>query len=185
MKILNGIVQKQAERDMLSRASKDDKELRRLRNNLIISGLDEDNEETRTTTSEVVTDFFSQTLKIPSSISIQSAERKGKANPRTIKIKLKDGKDKKTVFEHTKNLKDVRNNADGKIYVNSQLPLVYQELRRKYRYYMSFNKHLTRVGKCNLSVKQGEFRIDGQKHKFPIHHPSVTEMMYPPDEQGR
>ena len=72
-----------------------------------------------TSMTEVVTDFFSHTMKITTKIPIQIAFRFGKANPRSIKVQLQNIDDKDIVFKHASNVKDVKNSKDEDIFVNS------------------------------------------------------------------
>ena len=88
IRILQGEVGKQNQWWYLSRCDKDEAQEWELRNNLLISGLDEEDREMETTTAKLVTDFFSQTMKITEPIALKRATRIGKAAPRVILAKL-------------------------------------------------------------------------------------------------
>ena len=154
-----------------------------MQGNLLISGLDEATDEAVSTTAEMVTDLFSQTMKVSRKIQIQSAVRIGKATPRTVLVKLQDSTDKGDIFKAAKNLKTVRNSHDGEIYVNSQLPAKLQEQKRWYRYLMKYNHSLTGTGKRTLSIKRGELYVDGAQYRPAVMPPSSAEVMFPLDPQ--
>ena len=83
VQVLKGLVQKHEQRHLLCRLETEQVRSNELHNNLLISGLDkvEEDDETETTTTKLVTDFFTQTMKIVEPIGIQSAMRIGKGNP--------------------------------------------------------------------------------------------------------
>ena len=181
VRILNGIVQKQNQVNFLKKSQEEQEQLRGMSDKLLISGLDEVNEETATSTAELVTDFFSQTMKIERGIPLQKAIRIGKANPRMVLVQLRNSTDRADVFKHSKNLKDVRNNNDKGIYINSQLPPQLQEQKRWYRYLMCYNANLA-SGKLNLKIKKGNLMIDDYPFMPAVQVPSISETMFPTNE---
>ena len=185
MRIMNGVMQKYSQSQMLDDTKEDIMKMQAVRDNLLISGLDEEKDETATTTAELVAGFFAHTMKIPAStsIKIKSAERIGKAEPKMVKVKLQDGKDKQTIFKHAKNLKDARNAKDSPFYVNNQLTPKRQESERWARYLMKHNASLTGVGKRTMTMKRGQLLIDGSPYFAAVHPPSVSETIFPLDEK--
>ena len=193
IRVLQGIVQMQEQKHYLNKKEKEDSRLRELRNNLLISGLDEEDANTdtdtqedeqgedETTTAELVTDFFAQTMKITTPIPIASAIRIGKANPRTALVKLKDAKDKGAVFKNVSNLKNVKNSKDGAYYINNQLTPYLQERQRWYRHLIRYNSSLAGVGKHNLTIKKGELYVDGKMYTPPVQAPAIGEAVFPLD----
>ena len=171
VRILHGVVQKQDQRLMISRMEKENDAVKSMSNNLVISGLDEVAEETEAKTAELVTDFFSQTMKISSKIPLNSAQRIGKSTPRTILVKLQDGSNKGEIFKHAKNLKEVKNNSDGAIFVNNQLPQSVQEIKMQYRKWIRHNHGLTDTNKRNMEMKKGELYVDNQPYDPPVKPP--------------
>ena len=204
VRILQGVVQMHAQKHEILKLEKEKQKLYETRNNILISGLDEEdtdvptesintnrdgteneNEtetETATTTAEMVTDFFTQIMKIPTPIAITSATRIGKANPRTILVALKNAKDKGTIFKHVGNLKTAKNSKDGGYYINNQLPPRLQEQQRWYRMLIKFNAGLTGIGKRELKMKNGELLVDGHLYRPPVQAPTVQEAVFPLDE---
>ena len=157
--------------------------MRDLRNNLIISGLDADDAdaETETTTAEMVTDFFTQTMKIGTPIPLDSATRIGKSEPRTVLVRLTDAKDKGSIFKHAKNLKDVKNNKDQAYYVNNQLTPRLQEEQRWFRQLRRMNANLTGTRKREMNLKNGKLYVDSVEYKPSIHPPPIGEAVFPLD----
>ena len=117
--------------------------LNEVRNNSLISGLDEEDDEDVTATTQLVTEFFSQTMKVEENIDIKSANRIGKANPRTILVRLQNVKDKGAIFKKVSNLKEVRKSKDGPYYINNQLPPCLQERQQRFQQIMKYNAGLT------------------------------------------
>ena len=183
LKVLQGFVQKHDQRHNLQRIQGEQTQLRNVKDNLMISGLDEENEESPTTTAEMVTDFFTQTMKITKPIEIQSATWIGKASPRTVLVKLQDSTDKSVIFKNGKELKDVRNSKDGEMYVNSQLPPFLQEKKKWYRYLMKHNASLTGTNKLTMKIQKGELMVNGRPFVAAVRPPSLSKTMYPIDSK--
>ena len=185
VRILQGIVQKQGQQHHLNRSQTENKLWYEMRNNLPISGLDKDGEEaeTPTSTAEMVTDFFSQTMKLPHPVAITRAIRIGKGKPRTVLVTLKDGRDKRGIFECAKNLKGVKNNNDEEYSVNSQFPASMQENKKCARIIMKINNSMAGVGKRNLTIKKGELFVDWRPFVNPIQMPAPHEVIYPLDKK--
>ena len=115
----------------------------------MISGLDEDDPEMQTSTAEMVTDFFTQTMKVEDPIGVDSATRLGKKRdkPRAVLVKLKNPNDKAKIFKCAKNLKEACNSTDGRYFVNNHLTPQMQERQRWYRHLMHYNTSIAGVGK--------------------------------------
>ena len=147
VRVLKGIVQKQDQILTLKKIEVEEDKLRTLRNNLLISGLDKADEENETTTAKLVTDFFTQVMKIRKPIGIRTAERIGKASPRTILVKLVKVEDKGLIYKNVSALKEAKNSQDEPYYINNQLPPKQQEQERKFRKMIKHNASLGQVGK--------------------------------------
>ena len=154
MKFLQGMVQRQAQEIKLLKEANENKEAVRLRNNLLISGLEEDDEESPDNLIQLVTDFFSQTMGIRNSITINNARHQGNANPHMIVVTLQNLKDKGIIFKHVKNLKDVRNINDDRYFITDHLPAARQEEQHRYRSLINQNKDKEGTDKFNLGFKK-------------------------------
>ena len=181
VRVLQGLIQKQDQKLFLDKLAKEKDRSREIRNNLFLAGLDEMDAETETTTAEMVTDFFTQTMKIAQPISIDKATRIGQANPKTVLIQLADSKDKGVIFKHVSNLKEARNSKDKKYSINNQLTPEAQERERKHRKMMKHNESLAGVGKRTMELKKGRLLVDGHSYECPIKPPSIKEMVFPLD----
>ena len=182
IRILSGIVQRQSQVKSLEDNQDLQRQLNNTRGNLLISGLDEEEDgEAETTTAEMVADFFSQTMKMPKATPIISAIRIGQAKPKTVLVKLKDPNDKLEIFKYTKNLKEVRNSKDGEIYVNSQLPPQLQEKKKWFRYLMKHNAGMSEVGKRRMKIKKGVLYIDDREFRPAVVPPNTGEVVHPLD----
>ena len=114
------------------------------RNNIIIQGLEIDDDDDHETINKKVTDFFSQTTKINKNIAIKSIvkmKKEGKVSA-TLQVTLENPKDKGIIFKNVKNLKDVKNNHDGYYSVNDHLTYERQEEQRRYRTIKKLNAGL-------------------------------------------
>ena len=177
--ILQGMIQKQDQQILLNKIEKEDARMRDLRNNLLISGLDEEEEEDETMTAELVTDFLSQTVKVEGGVDIQSAVKIGKGDPRKVLVKLNDAKDKGPIFKAVRNLKHARNSKDGSYSINNQLPPRLQEQQRWFRQLMKLNAGFTGLNQRNMEIKKGMLMVDGYPYKSPITPPSARELVFP------
>ena len=181
IRVLHGIVRKQGQVPTIYRTINEQNHLRAVRDNLLISGLDGENDEAPSTTAKMVTDFFNQTMKVGKKVEIISATCIGKAEPKTVLVKLANPKDKMEIFKQGKELKEVRNSKDGEIYVNSQLPPNLQEKKKWYRYLMKYNSGLAGTGKRTLTMRKGELYVGDMLYKPAINPPHIGEIMYPLD----
>ena len=182
--VLHGIVQKQAQQHYITRLQGEQTQIRNVRDNLLITGLDGDGEEeTETTTAELVTDFFNQTMKVEKPIPLKGAIRIGNADPKTILVKLKNNADKMEIFKKGKELKGVKNSKDSEIYVNSQLPQFLQEKKKWYRHLIKYNSTLTGSNKKTMTLKRGELLVDGKVFYPSVREPDIHEIMFPRDEK--
>ena len=118
-----------------------------------------------------------QTMKVSDSITLKSTTRIGKANPRTVLVKLQNVSDKGKVS----NLKDVKNSKDKLYYVNNQLTPKMQDQERKYRSMIKYNTSFSGTGKRDLSMKKGDLLADGHPFRPVVTPPSVQDSIYPTD----
>ena len=183
IRIVNGLMQKQNQLMYLNKQQDQRTHWLKIRDNLMISGLDEEEDETATTTAEMVTDFFSQTMKLGRKVGLNSVSRIGTMKPRTVLVQLENGKDKAAIFKHATNLKEVRNSHDKGIFVNNQLPPAMQEQRRWYRYLIKYNNSLAGTGKRSMVMKKGELFINDRQFFPSVRKPDINETLYPIDER--
>ena len=179
IKLVQGVLQKHDD-VMAEIDSRDEKaEAFKNRNNLFITGIDETEDETAENVKEIVTDFFSQTMKITTPIPLISAERRGGGNPKAILAKLADVNDKATVYKHAKNLKGVKNNHDLGYFVNDHLPPRLQEIQRHQKDIVRINKSRTDGTKLTMKYKKGQLLINGEKFSKKVKTPTNKEVILP------
>ena len=170
--LLQKIVSKQAQQIMLIQNKNDDKEVFSMRNNLLISGIEED-DATKTTLNQIVTGFFSQTMQIRKPITFNDAKRVGRAKPRVVQLTLTNVTDKGVIYKHSKNLKDVRNSNDESYFVNDHLPLGKQEEQRKRRDIIRRDKSLSTNDQADFSWEKGVLYINNTEYRDPITPPFI------------
>ena len=83
-----------------------------------ITGLDEVQDENL---PEVVQNFFSNKLGLEEQIPFYHVARVGKGTNRTVLVYLQNYQDKKTIFNHTSKLKDLKNSQERPYFVSSQV----------------------------------------------------------------
>ena len=179
--VLQWLLQKQDQIIQLSKHNEEENKMRTMRNNLLILGLDEEDPETEASTAQMVTNFFTQTMKIEKNIPLQKASQIGKASPHTVLVQLQEEKDKGEVFKHVENLKGVTNSKDKPYFINNQLTPAKQEEEHRYRKMIKHHVSLAGVGKKDMKMHKGGLKVDGLKFVPPIKPPGVYETVFPLD----
>ena len=152
------------------------------RANLFITGLEEDEDESPENCKEIVTNFFSQTMKVSKSIELQSAKRVGTGDPRSMLVTLANANDKSSIYKCGKNLKDVKNSQDKSYFVSDQLTAEKQEEQRRYRDIIKKNNKLSVSETINMSMKKGKLLINEQPYTPKIKTPTIQETLTPDNE---
>ena len=150
VRMLKGIVTKQAQQINLLKEYNVNKESSQMRNNLMISGLDESEEENNDSLMGIISAFFKHTLKIRKDIKISAARRIGMVSPRTVQITLVHICDKGLIFKSTKNLKNVRNQSGGSYFINDHLPLENRNITANGRTFCDTTGNCQQVNKLTL-----------------------------------
>ena len=175
---LTGIVDNQA---MMIRHLQDHNEnsdTQRLHNNLIIQGLEVSKDDSEQNIKEIVTDFFSQTMKIRKNIAIRSALRLDRKDS-AVQITLQSLKDKGLIFKNIKKIINVKNSQDQNYYINDQLTYEKQEEQRRFKMIKKANRNLQENERAKITFKKGEMFIDQVKYQKKIVFPSATETLQP------
>ena len=132
LSILTGLVQRQAMKINHLQEHNEAKEGRNMRQNLVIQGLEYGKEDNEESIKEIVTNFFSQTMKIRKNIAIQLILRSGSEEHLALVISLQNLKDKGVIFKNVKNIIGIKNNANNSYFVSDQLTFEKQEEQRRY-----------------------------------------------------
>ena len=181
--VLQGIVKKQAQQLALLQENNEEKEMRSMANNVIISGLEECEEEDPASLREIVTDFFSQTMKIPKQVNIVKVRRIGSTVPRNIIVTVTNVSERNFILKHGKNLKDLKNTNDMPYFINEQLPLAMQEWKRKIRDIKKTNRDLSTDDQLSITSQKGDIVVNNQKYEDPLKPPNVKEVVSPEDRK--
>ena len=154
---------------------------RSMKNNILISSITGD--EAKENCKEKVIDFIKTKLKMEiEDKEVIVAHRLGKKEVGKLRaIVVQCTHDlRQSVFQHTKNLKDVKNEYDQKYYVEPQLPepIATERLenRQKYRDILRANEKLPEDKKVQAEMKNGKLYIGGEMQKKHIFPPSVREL---------
>ena len=179
LRLLRGVISKHTQQLTLLGNKNEEKEFFSMRNNLMIQGIEEDDDETNENVKQLVTDFFSQSMKIKRKISILSAKRIGNQLPRVIQVTLENVKDKGVIYKHSKNLKYLRNNNDDPYFINDHLPLGMQEEQRKKRGIIKNDKTLPDNDRADFTWKKGELFINNKQYRDPVVPPTIEQVITP------
>ena len=184
VKLLTGIVDRQAVMIEHLQRQNEEAESRKMRNNLIIQGIETGEEDSDQCIKEVVTDFFSQTMKIRHNIAIKAALRLNSQNKENapIQVTLQNVKDKGVIFKHVKNIKEKCNSKDEGYYINDQLTYKKQEEQHRYKMIKKANRDLTVTDQSTITFKKGKMLINNAPNVKKIIFPDITRTI---DHEGK
>ena len=184
VRMLRGIVQVQ---DRKIHALNDqilDLKSRSMAKNIVISGITGDDEYENC--KEKATDFAVSKLQMVNikDGDIKKAHRLGKktrgAKPRPMVVKCSD-KLRYGVFQHTKNLKGLKNSLKDPYYVDPQMPEEIAAKRKEISYHIAkirkANEGKNEEDKTKYEVKDKVLYVDGASRRSDIPVPSVTELL--------
>ena len=177
MNVLVGIVQKQAMMIEHLQHKNEIAENKKIKNDIIIQGIEYDENDTEQHMKELVTDFFKHTMKIRKNVAIRSIEKLGKRKPPAVKVTLQHIKDKGVIFKCIKNIIDAKNNQDDPYYVNDNLTLEGQEIQRRNRYIKKKIADIPVTDQPKITFNKGKLHINNEEYKKKIGVPSVTDIM--------
>ena len=143
--------------------------------NITIKGIEEGGKEEKCV--ELVQSFIQNKLKVAKAIKIVSAFRIGKGKQRPIGIKLKNESDKFVIFQHAKNIKDMKNTLNKKYQIQSYLPASSREAKKRKNKLMWTNSNP--AYKLNMTRKRGEIFVDGIKYEKKVKTPSCDQIYNP------
>ena len=178
LKVISGIMERQSMMIEHLQQRNENKDSSSLRNNLIIQGWETGKDDNDQDIKAIVTDFFSQTMKISRNIAIRSA-MKLHSNQAANQVILVNVKDKGAIFKNVKNIVDVKNSKDESYYINDQLTYERQEEQRRFRAIKKANKELNSEDRSTITFKKGQLFIDGRKYTKNITFPKESEVINP------
>ena len=178
VELLTGIVSRQGEQiqDLHNRVIQ--LESKDKRSELIIFGLQEDKKEEQTC-KEIVVTFLKEKLKIEQEQvpTIVHAYWKGKGKNRPAVIRLANVQEKKLIFSHVSNLKEVVNQNQRPYRILDHLPEKLAEEQTRQRQIVARNKQ-NPANKQEMEIKKGKLFIGKQQYKKKVVAPSATKLMH-------
>ena len=178
-RILTNIIIKQEEQVNSLKKQLVEARRRDIRNNLIISGITEERDETPDECAEKVSQFFKNEMQINSDIRIDYVRRLGNKNTkdREILVCLSNVSDKTVIFSNVCNLKG-KQNARRKLYfVNDDPDPQQAEERKKFQELVAENKDCDESRKMNVKFIKNRVVVDHVIVKPKISAPTVTDVL--------
>ena len=174
--IFRGLMAKHAQQIHLLQQHAEDQDYMQMKTDLLITGIDEEEEESPTDLSQIITDFFSKSMQIKKKIEFRNAKRIGTASPNIVQITLMNGRDKGLIYKNSKKLKDLRNNNEDSYFINDCMPLGKQENQRKRRGVVRIDKELPANDQADITRKKGELSFNNRLYRDPISTPTVQQI---------
>ena len=158
----------------------------KLRQNIRISGITEDPEETQKVTKQKVESFLKETMEITEPPVVKMARRVGyqtKQKDREVVAKLANVADKGIIFTNSKNLKDKRNPKKKLYFVNDDLDQEQAEERRKFKVLKDENKAEPEGKRKSVKFIKNRIVIDNEIILPQVMAPTATEVLRLTDEE--
>ena len=185
--ILLGIVSKQSKQiDVLSNKL-EDMVTRSMKENIIISGIEE-GEENEETLEETVQKFFSEKMLITPRFDIahRIGEKREERGPRPVVVKCASLKEKSRVFQNVSKLKGKKNSHGAIYFVSDQYPDGVNEKRRKFSSMIKENKSLPTTDQVDMRIRRNQLFINNEVYRPTVVPPSVDELFdVPKSEQDK
>ena len=180
-KIMIGIMERQAMMIDHLQGHNERLQQKALRNNLIIQGLIPDENDNNPNLTELVTNFFTQVMKIRRNVAIRSVIRLGTGKTATLQVTLDNIRDKGIIFKNVKQLSGLKNKNDDSYFVNDQLTFERQEEQCRQRDIKKHNASLPVTERASVVFKKGDLLINNSKYIKAVHHPGVRDVVQPDD----
>ena len=131
---------------------------------------------------ELVKDFITTILKIPVDLKILKAYRMGKTDNSPVVVQFATKTAKNTIFEHTKNLKGVKNSVNKAYSIRSHLPekMVEEDMRK--RQIVAANKKLPQHHQANITLKKGILKIGSSVYSKKVETSDAKAMLSIPSD---
>ena len=154
------------------------------KNNIIIQGLEVDKDDTEANVKEMVTDFFSQKMKIRKNIALRSVLQLKRGNDKhVLQVTLQNIKDKSIIFKNVKNLMDQKNKNDENYYINDHLTFMKQEEQRRQKMIKAENFQREATDKAEITFKKGKLLINGEVYKKKVIFPEIEDTITSDNEE--
>lgn len=153
---------------------------RSMRKNLIISGLEESENETKEQLLEKIEVFLKEKLKYPDHVPLKTYHRLGYvdgAGYRPTIIKLLDMDQKSVLLALAPGLKGLKNAKQKFYYFSEQLPDQLHEERKYAQYWLADNKRKPENQQKNLKIYKNRLHIDSRPYHRKITPPSAAKIL--------
>ena len=175
--LLLGIVKKQsAQIDVLSNKV-EDLVVRSMKDNIIISGLKEEDAENSDLEKNVF-DFFENNMTINPKFDTMhriGEKREGKG-PRPVVAKCASIREKSKIFQNVRKLKDKKNEAGKPYFISDQYPDGVNERRRKFNSMIKENKDRPTTEQLAMKIQRNQLFINNEMYKPVVVPPSVDDL---------
>ena len=177
LKIMSGIVQKQAMMIDHLQNHNEKRAANSLKHDIIIQGIEFEDSDGESTLKELVTNFLSQTMKIKKKITLLSVRRHFSKG--ALVITLQNLKDKSVIYKCIKNIIGLKNNREESYYVNDHLTFEGQEEQKRFRYIKRASADIPATDKPTIKLQKGKMYINNNLYTKAIQPPAVQEIICP------
>ena len=181
--LLTNIIIKQDERIQFLEAKVNMLQQNEIKVNIGISGILEENEETRKSLFKKVTVFFKEVLEIQQEIPILDAFRLGQGNPRAVLVKLKFAPDKALIFSNANKLQGKKNSKKGTYYIDNNQTESQKELRMFYKDLQKENAQQNEDEKLTIKMQRGQLVVNNNMIKAAVTPPTNADILRMTDKQ--
>ena len=156
---------------------------REIKPNLILNGLIEEGEETRTELKDKLDSLFKETMEITQDIELNDWFQMGDGHTRSVMIKLKHALNKVAIFGNTGKLKDKFNSKNKAYYINDDQSDAQSEFRRGYKELVQENKKKAENEKLKIKIAKGKLLINNEVVKQQVTVPSFLDVLRLDDDE--
>lgn len=174
-KILMGVVERQNQQIENLTQKLDKQVARSMRKNIIISGVEENDEEDA---MQVAKKFFKDEMSIEPEIAM--AHRLGEKvpsakSPRALVTRLASISEKQRVYQNVSSLKGKKNSKGNVFFVSDQLPESIAEQRRKNSERLKQNKAKPSDQQVQMRIRGGQLYVNNELQRPSVIRPSLDD----------
>ena len=177
IKVLSNIVIRQEEHIYELQEALNFQKRDRLRKNVVVSGLPEDEGETKEQLKTKVTEFFKSEMEIDSTVDIKQVCRAGpdSMKDRPAIVKLDNMQDKAKIFKHATKLKGKENARKNLFYVNYDLEPIQAEKRKQFRQLRRDKKE--KEWDMDIKFKRNRLIVNNMIIRQKVKAPSAADIL--------
>ena len=161
----------------------DNMEARSMKNNVIISGIEENVDESCT---NKVNSFVANELELGEQLNFKVAHRIGNGKgDRPMVVRLKNQDEKSKIFKNVKSLSKKVNYNDRPYFVNDQLPAKINERKMWEKDIFRRNKKKSVAAQLTMSFKKGKLSINGEPYRPKVEVPKLQDILMADEDEKR